>query len=499
MIRPTRSVLIWDTADTAAKLAANLVHDDVEHIIARPSTEIAAHVDHRTPNVLHLVAPDDGSDLPITAGENSETLPPLWTKQPPEVIILDGCYHPNLAEQLRASGTAVIGVPGRLGRGNADDFLRIWYTQSTSVPIEDAFDEAMTGALLHTVPDSVQPRLHNTERKSAATFRRQDGTAPRTVTVWYGTNRHPVPSAQQLYSEEPDDELHTGRCEVVVPAGVPVGQTRSRRVRGGPGPSSYTVRDHLTLTGDSFHTDLRAALRQHDIGSRSVLVYIHGYRTTFIEAATRAAQLHVDLNHPGHTAFFSWPSRGTTAGYFADEDSVQHAERHLLRFLTELHQQAEAEQINVLAHSMGNRALLRVAMRLAHTERTDLPRLGHVFLAAADVGRHFYQAEATAYGTIADTVTSYVSSRDKALKSSGIVHRGDRAGLTPPHTHVAGIDTIDATDIDLTYLCHGYYAAARPVLTDMHLILRGNDQPQNRIGLESRTEPSGQVVWQIRP
>ena len=42
----------------------------------------------------------------------------------------------------------------------------------------------------------------------------------------------------------------------------------------------------------------------------------------------------------------------------------------------------------------------------------------------------------------------------------------------------AGIDTIDATDIDLTYLCHGYYAAARPVLTDMHLILRGNDQPQ---------------------
>jgi hypothetical protein len=34
-----------------------------------------------------------------------------------------------------------------------------------------------------------------------------------------------------------------------------------------------------------------------------------------------------------------------------------------------------------------------------------------------------------------------------------------------------GIDTIDASDADLTFLGHGYYAEARPVLTDMHAAL----------------------------
>jgi hypothetical protein len=70
-----------------------------------------------------------------------------------------------------------------------------------------------------------------------------------------------------------------------------------------------------------------------------------------------------------------------------------------------------------------------------------------------------------------DSATCYVSSRDRALKSSGIVHAGDRAGLTPPLTLLHGIDTIDTSDADLTFLGHGNYAEARPVLTDMHGIL----------------------------
>lgn len=494
----TRSVTVWDVADVVGELVATLRTDDVERVVARPLDQVAAHVDRRRPDVLHVVASDDGSDLPVFPGAGPAMVPPLWTVQAPDVVILDGCYDPESAERLRTSGAIAIGLPGRLGRGNADDFLRIWYASSASAPAEQAFDDALIGTGLLRLPDLVQPRLHHVERKGPE-FSGTEGTDPRTVTVWYGTNRHPDADPAAMYTAEPDDELHTGRCDVRVPASVPVGGSRARRRRRGAEPTRYTILDHQRLSHDGFHNDLRAALGRNEVGDRSVLVYLHGYRTTFPEAATRAAQLHTDLNHLGHTAFFSWPSRGSVAGYFADEDAVQHAERHLLLFLTGLYHQVNAEQVNVVAHSMGNRALLRVAMRIAQTTGTDPARFGHILLAAADVDRRFFQAEATVYPAIADKVTSYVCARDKALKSSGIVHDGHRAGLTPPYTLVDGIDTIDASDIDLTLLSHGYYAAARPVLTDMHLLLRGAHEPDRRFGLERVTEQGDQVVWRIRP
>ena len=100
---------------------------------------------------------------------------------------------------------------------------------------------------------------------------------------------------------------------------------------------------------------------------------------------------------------------------------------------------------------------------------------------------------------VCEGITCYVSARDRALKSSGIVHTGDRAGLTPPLTLVERIDTIDASDVDLTFLGHGYYAGARPVLTDIHAILHGQHQPEVRFGIEQHTEPGGRSYWCFRP
>ena len=74
----------------------------------------------------------------------------------------------------------------------------------------------------------------------------------------------------------------------------------------------------------------------------------------------------------------------------------------------------------------------------------------------------------------------YVSSNDLALNSSGIIHAHPRAGYTPPVTVVHGIDTIEVSEIDLTFLGHGYVAEAREVLTDMHALMSSNQSPDSR-------------------
>ena len=59
----------------------------------------------------------------------------------------------------------------------------------------------------------------------------------------------------------------------------------------------------------------------------------------------------------------------------------------------------------------------------------------------------------------------YVSARDRALEVSGWIHGYPRAGFTPPVTVVGGVNTIEASGIDLTTLGHRYFAEAAAVPT----------------------------------
>ncbi|MDY7088818.1 MAG: alpha/beta hydrolase [Actinomycetota bacterium] len=494
---PFTPIVVADPAGVAGELAA-AIPGDVHHVRAEPVTA-AQNLGART---VHLVVPDDGSDTPIdpppqpsnaysTAIRAAEELPEFV-----EIVVLDGCYQLELSDRLAASGISVLGLPGRLGRERATAFALAWYRAARTMPPRDAFDEALTATGLHHLPDQLQPHWHNPGPASRAVFRGPVGAESTDVTVWYGTNRQPSGDAD-YYTAEPDDQLHLGRCAVHVPVSVPVGRMRGRRSRLKTEPATYQITGHETL--DTL-TLLRDGLDAEPVGRRSVLVYIHGYKTRFKEAVTRAAQLHSDLKYPGTTAAFSWPSQGTANGYWADEEAVQHAERYLLQFLTHLHDDVRPERIDILAHSMGNRAMLRVAMRIADAlPHTTGPRLGNVILAAADVGRRFFTTEAPAYPRISDAVTAYTGAADRALQASKIMHSVGRAGLTPPLTLVDGITTIETADLDLDLLGHSYYAQAREVLTDINAVLYGRHDPQSRVGLAQAVDSvTGRTYWKFR-
>lgn len=325
---------------------------------------------------------------------------------------------------------------------------------------------------------------------------------PSLYQVWYGTNRKPIDPTDpsEGFSHLRDDRIHYGTCFVEVP----------RSHKFGSVGSSWYIR-LLTWTDDrlrlesidpmsqsAFLPSISSSLARRDAGKRTILVYIHGYNTTFEEAAIRAAQIGFDLKIEGVTAFFSWPSRGETYRYAADEATIQATEAQLSEFLDQLLTVSDADQVNILAHSMGNRALLRVVASMhARARAGEAKPFGQIVLAAPDLDVDVFKNLADAFPAVSDRTTLYVSSKDVALMGSGLVHDYPRAGFTPPVTVVDGIDTITVSDVDLSILGHTYYAEAEPVLLDIYQLLKSDAAPSTRLRLRPARNEENQPCWSL--
>ena len=147
---------------------------------------------------------------------------------------------------------------------------------------------------------------------------------------------------------------------------------------------------------------------------------------------------------------------------------------------------------------MGNRGVLRAVNRIAVTaqQRSGKP-FGQIILAAADVDADTFRLLSAAYEEVASRTTLYVSKRDLAIEASRWLHSFPPAGLMPPTLVLPGIDTINVTNVDLTMLGHGYIAAARDVLSDMHALIRRGVPPDERFGLRQTTNEHGESYWLI--
>lgn len=294
--------------------------------------------------------------------------------------------------------------------------------------------------------------------------------------------------------------LEYGRCEVTVP------KVRELGVLNSP-PSVWVFRapenvaEHIILqtvtpyeNADSFAADLQG----HTVtkGEDELLVYIHGYNTTFEDAARRAAQLAVDLEMTGPPVFFSWPSHGNAARYTFDETNALAADPYLREFLETLVRKCRAKKIHVLAHSMGNVVLADALRDLTRSlSREERAVLNEVVLAAPDIDQRVFLQEVAPVIAPNHDVTLYVSSKDVALQTSREVHAYQRAGEAAPEiTLFEGIDTIDASFVDTSKLGHSYYSEQLAVLEDLSKLLAG--EPPGSRGLE-RLEDGGRTYWRL--
>jgi hypothetical protein len=89
----------------------------------------------------------------------------------------------------------------------------------------------------------------------------------------------------------------------------------------------------------------------------------------------------------------------------------------------------------------------------------------------------------------AKRTTLYCSQNDWALYASDRFNDGPRAGDWSDQVIVAaGLDTVDASEMDTELLGHSYYGSCMPLIEDVRMLLTQNLPPQDRSLLAQETE-----------
>ncbi|MGB7343761.1 MAG: alpha/beta hydrolase [Pirellulaceae bacterium] len=295
--------------------------------------------------------------------------------------------------------------------------------------------------------------------------------------------------------------LTRGVCEVTVPV------IHQKGIVERPTLLRFEFREdqdeHIVLTSavelqkDQFYEQLSSKIDGSP--DRDLLLFIHGYNVDFESAVQRTAQISVDLPFEGVPVCYSWPSQGKLLSYSIDENNAQWSVTHLREFLQELAAESGADSINVVAHSMGNRpmtgAMQQIVMRAAGPIE---PMFDRVVLAAPDIDADQFRRDlAPSLLQVANQVTLYASSDDRALIASKKVHGHPRAGESGADLVVVpGIETIDVSGIDLSLLGHSYYGDNESMLRDLYEVVRRRLPAQHRRWLIPR-QAGVLPYWQL--
>ena len=213
----------------------------------------------------------------------------------------------------------------------------------------------------------------------------------------------------------------------------------------------------------------------------------------------RTAQIAYDLAFEGVPVFYSWPSQGTIPAYTIDEQTIEWAEVNLRGFLDVFFTRSDAENVYLIAHSMGNRALTRAVASLLTDKPALRNRLKEVILTAPDIDADVFKRDiAPVLTATGRPITLYASSEDLALVASKKVHGYPRAGDSGQGLVVlAGIETIDSTGTETSLLGHSYFAETHSVLSDMFYLIRNGHRADQRFGLRGIDSHAGRY-WAFK-
>lgn len=323
------------------------------------------------------------------------------------------------------------------------------------------------------------------------------------VRVFFATDRAMTDGAlpRELFGTD-RSELRYGECAVSIPRDHRMGDLEAPstvRLEFREDPAKHVVLLTATVRPHAeFFAELAARVQQSE--APSAFVFVHGFNVTFEDAAQRTAQIAYDLAFDGAPVFYSWPSKESKLSYRDDEKTIAWAQTNLQRFLTDVFEQSQAQKIVLIAHSMGNRAMTHAVATLL-ADRPDLrPRLYELILTAPDIDAEVFTRDIVpALVKAGCPITLYASSKDLALVASKAINGAARAGDAGPGLVVArGIETIDATEVDTSFVGHSYFAEARSVLADLFYLVREGFRADRRFGLRAMNIDRGRY-WIFKP
>jgi esterase/lipase superfamily enzyme/lipid-binding SYLF domain-containing protein len=326
------------------------------------------------------------------------------------------------------------------------------------------------------------------------------------VKIFYATDRSKEKKSEGILQDfsgarANSEDLTFGQAEISIPRDHKMGEIERPsllRLEMREDPEKHIVMLKSTVLNEaSFRAAVDTRLRQGN--GRDVLIFVHGYRVTFQEAAQRLGQMTYDLGFGGAPILYSWPSAGELADYGADEASAEWSNRHFLAFIEKLAHDPEIKNIYVIAHSMGNRIVASALEQIALEPEQSRPAIHDVIMAAPDIDEGAFQQIASAVRLGASRITIYESSNDKALEVSHKYHGYSRLGDTSPTMHVfSNYECIEASALETDFVGHSYFGDSRSILSDIYYILDDGLPASQRHGLIQK-QLGGLPYWSFRP
>jgi esterase/lipase superfamily enzyme len=253
--------------------------------------------------------------------------------------------------------------------------------------------------------------------------------------------------------------------------GVPPGHEPGRVERPtfvSEDPQKYfTARSRRGLDETAFFAELASHISGRIGSNRDVLLYVHGFNTSYDEARFRLAQIVDDARFGGVAALYTWPAAGSLLDYGAAKESATIARDALCTLLHRLSEVPDVGRVHILAHSMGAWLAMEALRENAISGSPDLNgKLGDVMLAAPDIDLNVFRQQLSRLDP--SHVFILVASNDRALSLSRTLagdrqrlgaldlnNPGDRAALAE-----LGVKAYDLSRESTGLIGHGTYADA---------------------------------------
>ncbi len=323
------------------------------------------------------------------------------------------------------------------------------------------------------------------------------------IPVYYATNRDRTgkTGAANFYGTRHTSDLEYGRLTVSVPPSHILGELELPslwKLEFSNNPAKhFAITDMKTYSASEAAAALQTAISSAK--SKSLFVFVHGYNTTFTDAALRTAQLANDLKFPGTAMFYSWPSAGSARAYARDRETAELARLVLDKLLDDV-AKLPVSEVYILAHSMGNIVVTDALMKRV-TAGKNMSRIKEILLAAPDLNAETFRSEiAPALAKMTKTrKTIYASSNDAALKASAHINGYSRVGDTSGGVVIyPGFDTIDASNASSMQRewGHSYVFDSTPVITDVLDVVLAHKSLGERQLQQQGASPN--IYWRLQ-
>jgi len=271
-----------------------------------------------------------------------------------------------------------------------------------------------------------------------------------------------------------DQNAHLSLQMISVPPDHQAGQIEKPMFGSANPEKHFTISSKRELDETSFQAELSSHLSGRIGSNRDVLIYVHGFNTSYDDARFRLAQIVADGHFSGVPMLFTWPASSTLLDYEAAKESAAASRDSLAKLLQELATIQGVGRVQIIAHSMGTWLTMEALRETAIAGYPDLNgRLGNVMLAAPDIDLSVFRAQMARLD--ASHISVLVSPNDRALSLSRRLAGGrQRVGALDPNNpedsaalqHL-GVRVYDLSSESSGFIGHDTYANAPEVIRQL--------------------------------